>query len=102
MLNSLYVFYIQENRLFVAAKNWKDARNIIIRSPEYRNCLLTEITGHRIAAQVTDTNGILSPEYVFAEIPWMTCRCGCRSFMLIDDGSACRCHKCGRETRLDF
>lgn len=101
-MNSLYVFYVNEKRFFVAAKTWKEARNILVKLPEYKDLQLTEISGYRLSPKATTQCGILTSDYVFSKIPWWTCKCGNRSFIPLDSEDACRCKKCGRETRLNL
>ena len=83
--------------LYVAAENWKAARNILICMPEYKNTPLTDISGNRMHAKCIDREGILPAEYVLANLAWWNCKCGGNKFIPIDDGSVCRCRKCGRE-----
>lgn len=102
-MNNLYIFTIFDSRLFVAEKNWKAARNYLIRLPEYkRKIRLTDIEGRRIKIGCTEEIGIMSIEQVFSLMPWWKCKCGNESFKVLDNGAACRCKKCNREARVSF
>lgn len=98
----LYTFVIGYDRLFVAESSWKAARNIIVRLPKYKHLSLTEITGKRLAQKCADRAGILSASEAVEQAAWWKCRCGNNSFLLLDDGTSCRCRQCGRESRIVY
>lgn len=98
-MNNLYLFRLNEKSFYIAAQNWKDARNILIRMPEYKNAPLTDIIGNRVHKNCTDREGVLSVDYVLENLAWWTCKCGGQRFVPLDDGSVCRCINCGREKR---
>ena len=98
-MNSVYLFHVDDKDYYIAAENWKEARNILVRMPEYKDFPLTDITGRRMNSKCTELSGILSSEYVLEHLAWWTCKCGGNSFIPLDDGSVCRCKRCGREKR---
>lgn len=99
-MNNLYVFGIDTKCFYIAAPNWKAARNILVKDPENRNVPLTDIVGHRVAVSVTFETGIVQMANVYEAGAWWRCKCGGQTFVPIDDGRVCRCKECGREMRV--
>lgn len=99
-MNNLYVFDIDAKRFYVAAPNWKAARNILVKDPENKNVPLTDIVGHRVATGAAFDAGIISMTQAYESSAWWRCKCGSQTFVPIDDGRVCRCKECGREMRV--
>ena len=104
MTNSLYAFYVEhkDKVVYVTAKTWKEARNIVYRTVFKDVYSLVQIKGKKMLHNCSQTEGLVSIDEVCDKYAWWQCSCGNNSFLSIDSGDMCRCKKCGKEDKLIF
>jgi hypothetical protein len=113
-INKVYFFSEKSGDyggVYVAALNWKTARNIAITDPlilDHADNLITDVEGHichepyfskgkQRKQYLTEFEGILSIQQICdVGVAWWECEeCGGENLEIIDDGQKFKCRDCG-------
>lgn len=116
-MNKIYCFTASEDHgwVYVAAKTWKEARNLALWDEAIADHMesLIDVHGHIIKNHTTEASGILSVQEICdAGLAWWNCDgsipdhpeewCGSEDFEIYDNNQAWKCRECGHTGSIPY